>query len=95
MSYIIAQPCIGTKDTACVAGLPGRLHPSAPKTTPSSNEAENALHRPRCSASTAACASTSARSRRSSHLEDPPGRVVGIHREKHGLLEEVTHLIRR
>ena len=26
MAFVIAEPCIGTKDTACVDDLPRRLH---------------------------------------------------------------------
>ena len=28
MAFTICEPCIGTKDTACVDCLSGRLHPS-------------------------------------------------------------------
>ena len=32
MAYIIAEPCIGTKDTACVDVCPWELHPSGERT---------------------------------------------------------------
>jgi len=32
MAYVIAEPCIGTKDTACVDACPVRLHPPQKRT---------------------------------------------------------------
>jgi ferredoxin len=39
MAYIICEPCIGTKDTACVDVCPGRLH-SSPEDEPEFAAAE-------------------------------------------------------
>ena len=59
MAYVIAEPCIGTKDTACVDVCPvDCIHPR--KDEPDF-EAETQLYIIRWSASTAARASRSAR----------------------------------
>ena len=40
MAYVIAEPCIGTKDNSCVEVCPGRLHPSRRRTSPTTTKVE-------------------------------------------------------
>ena len=63
MAYVIAEPCIGTKDTACVDACPvdSVVHPKKDEDAPPTSCSST-----RSSASTAAPASRPARSRRSS-----------------------------
>ena len=84
MAHIIAQPCIGTKDTACVAVCPvDCIHPT--KDEAELRRGGDAVHRPR---HLHRLRPVRGRVPGDGHLPAgrPAGRVGRVHREEHGVL---------
>ena len=84
MAYIICEPCIGTKDTACVDVCPvDCIHPR--KDEPAFATAEMLYIHPDecidCGACVPACPVEAIFA-----LDETPQQVGGVHREERGLL---------
>ena len=80
MAYIICEPCVGTKDTACVDVCPGRLHPPR-KDEPEFATAEMLYIHPDecidCGACVPACPVEAIFA-----LDETPRQVDGVHRRR-------------